>query len=141
MIECEDIQRAVGNILRSGGFDVIALEAQDGAKKPFCCVEVFPSEWERTGQFIQEDTFSVSITYYPRVETNEELLKTAKMLKNILAHNPLDIEERCVETFDIKLSRSGSVLTAETEYTIEQMYENIETDEPLIEELRLNIKS
>ncbi len=140
MIECEDIQRAVGNILRSGGFDVIALEAQDGAKKPFCCVEVFPSEWERTGQFIQEDTFSVSITYYPRVETNEELLKTAKMLKNILAHNPLDIEERCVETFDIKLSRSGSVLTAETEYTIEQMYENIETDEPLIEELRLNIK-
>ena len=141
MIECEYIQRAVGNILRSGGFDVIALEAQDGAKKPFCCVEVFPSEWERTGQFIQEDTFSVSITYYPRVETNEELLKTAKMLKNILAHNPLDIEERCVETFDIKLSRSGSVLTAETEYTIEQMYENIETDEPLIEELRLNIKS
>lgn len=140
MIECEDIQRAVGNILRSGGFDVIALEAQDGAKKPFCCVEVFPSEWERTGQFIQEDTFSVSITYYPRVETNEELLKTAKMLKNILAHNPLDIEDRCVETFDIKLSRSGSVLTAETEYTIEQMYENIETDEPLIEELRLNIK-
>lgn len=140
MIECEDIQRAVGNILRSGGFDVCALEAQDGAKKPFCCVEVFPSEWERTGQFIQEDTFSVSITYYPRVETNEELLKTAKMLKNILAHNPLDIEERCVETFDIKLSRSGSVLTAETEYTIEQMYENIETDEPLIEELRLNIK-
>lgn len=140
MIECEDIQRAVGNILRSGGFDVIALEAQDGAKKPFCCVEVFPSEWERTGQFIQEDTFSVSITYYPRVETNEELLKTAKMLKNILSHNPLDIEERCVETFDIKLSRSGSVLTAETEYTIEQMYENIETDEPLIEELRLNIK-
>lgn len=140
MIECEDIQRAVGNILRSGGFDVIALEAQDGAKKPFCCVEVFPSEWERTGQFIQEDTFSVSITYYPRVETNEELLKTAKMLKNILAHNPLDIEERCVETFNIKFSRSGSVLTAETEYTIEQMYENIETDEPLIEELRLNIK-
>ncbi len=141
MIECEDIQRAVGNILRSGGFDVIALEAQDGAKKPFCCVEVFPSDWERTGQFIQENTFSVSITYYPRVETNEELLKTAKMLKNILAHNPLDIEERCVETFNIKLSRSGSVLTAETEYTIEQMYENIETDEPLIEELRLNIKS
>lgn len=140
MIECEDIQRAVGNILRSGGFDVIALEAQDGAKKPFCCVEVFPSEWERTGQFIQEDTFSVSITYYPRVETNEELLKTAKMLKNILAHNPLDIEERCIETFNIKLSRSGLVLTAETEYTIEQMYENIETDEPLIEELRLNIK-
>lgn len=140
MIECEDIQRAVGNILRSGGFDVIALEAQDGAKKPFCCVEVFPSEWERTGQFIQEDTFSVSVSYYPKIETNEELLKTAKMLKNILAHNPLDIEERCVETFDIKLSRSGSVLTAETEYTIEQMYENIETDEPLIEELRLNIK-
>ena len=140
MIECEDIQRAVGNILRSGGFDVIALEAQDGAKKPFCCVEVFPSEWERTGQFIQEDTFSVSITYYPRVETNEELLKTAKMLKNILAHNPLDIEERRIETFNIKFSRSGLVLTAETEYTIEQMYENIETDEPLIEELRLNIK-
>ena len=141
MIECEDIQRAVGNILRSGGFDVIALEAQDGAKKPFCCVEVFPSEWERTGQFIQEDTFSVSVSYYPKIETNEELLKTAKMLKNILSRNPLDIEERCVETFDIKLSRSGSVLTAETEYTIEQMYENIETDEPLIEELRLNIKS
>ena len=140
MIECEDIQRAVGNILRSGGFDVIALEAQDGAKKPFCCVEVFPSEWERTGQFIQEDTFSVSITYYPRVETNEELLKTAKMLKNILAHTPLDIEERCIETFNIKFSRSGLVLTAETEYTIEPMYENIETDEPLIEELRLNIK-
>lgn len=141
MIECEDIQRAVGNILRSGGFDVIALEAQDGAKKPFCCIEVFPSEWERTGQFTQEDTFSVSVSYYPKIETNEELLKTAKMLKNILSRNPLDIEERCVETFDIKLSRSGSVLTAETEYTIEQMYENIETDEPLIEELRLNIKS
>lgn len=140
MIECEDIQRAVGNILRGGGFDVIALEAQDGAKKPFCCVEVFPSEWERTGQFIQEDTFSVSVSYYPKIETNEELLKTARMLKNILAHNPLDIEERCVETFNIKFSRSGLVLTAETEYTIEQMYENIETDEPLIEELRLNIK-
>ena len=140
MIECEDIQRAVGNILRGGGFDVIALEAQDGAKKPFCCVEVFPSEWERTGQFIQEDTFSVSVSYYPKIETNEELLKTARMLKNILAHNPLDIEERCIETFNIKFSRSGSVLTAETEYTIEQMYENIETDEPLIEELRLNIK-
>lgn len=134
MIECEDIQRAVGGLLRDNGFSVIALEAQSGAKKPFCCVEVFLSEWERTGQFIQEDTFSVSITYYPRAETNEELLKTAKTLKNILAHTPLDIEDRCVETFDIKLNRADTVLTAVADYTVEQFYESpYETDGEMAE--------
>lgn len=134
MIECEDIQRAVGGLLRDNGFSVIALEAQSGAKKPFCCVEAFPSEWERTGQFIQEDTFSVSITYYPRAETNEELLKTAKTLKNILAHTPLDIEDRCVETFDIKLNRADTVLTAAADYTIEQFCESpYETDGEMAE--------
>lgn len=134
MIECEDIQRAVGGLLRDNGFSVIALEAQSGAKKPFCCVEVFPSEWERTGQFIQEDTFSVSITYYPRAETNEELLKTAKTLKNILAHTPFDIEDRCVETFDIKLNRADTVLTAVADYTVEQFCESpYETDGEMAE--------
>ena len=137
MIDCDDIQRAVGGLLRKNGFSVVALEVQDGAKKPFCCVEVFPSESERTAHFIVEDTFSVNIAYYPKVETNEELLRAARIIKRSVLHTPLDIDGRCVETFDVKFDRAGTVLTAAADYTIEQLYEMPDESDGEIEELYL----
>lgn len=140
MIECDDIQRGIGYILRDNGFFVVALEAQDGVKKPFCCVEVFPFESERTGRFLEEDTFSAEITYYPKTETNEELLRAAKIIRYAVLHNPLYINDRCVETFNVRFDRSGSVLTAATDYTIEQFYEPPDESDGEITELELKIE-
>lgn len=137
MIDCDDIQRAVGGLLRKNGFSVVALEVQDGAKKPFCCVEVFPSESERTAHFIVEDTFSVNIAYYPKAETNEELLRAAKIIKHAVLYTPLDIDGRCVETFDVKFDRANTVLTVAADYTIEQLYEMPDESDDEIEELYL----
>ena len=137
MIDCDDIQRAVGGLLRQNGFSVVALEVQDGAKKPFCCVEVFPSESERTAHFIVEDTFSVNIAYYPKAETNEELLRAAKIIKHAVLYTPLDIDGRCVETFNVKFDCADTVLTAAADYTIEQLYEMPDESDDEIEELYL----
>ena len=137
MIDCDDIQRAVGGLLRQNGFSVVALEVQDGAKKPFCCVEVFPSESKRTAHFIVEDTFSVNIAYYPKAETNEELLRAAKTIKHAVLYTPLDIDGRCVETFNVKFDRTDTVLTAAADYTIEQLYEMPDESDGEIEELYL----
>lgn len=137
MIDCDDIQRAVGGLLRKNGFSVVALEVQDGAKKPFCCVEVFPSESERTAHFIVEDTFSVNIAYYPKAETNEELLRAAKIIKRAVLYTPLDIDGRCAETFNVKFDRTDMVLTAAADYTIEQLYEMPDESDGEIEELNL----
>lgn len=139
MIECDDIQRAVGELLRGADLSVIALEAQDGAQKPFCCIEVFPSESERTSHFIVEDTFSVTVLYYPKIETNEELLRAAKLIKRAVLHNPLMIDERCVETFNVKFERAGNVLSAQADYTIEQMFEPPTEEGAEINELKLSV--
>lgn len=141
MIDCDDIQRAVGGLLRKNGFSVVALEVQDGAKKPFCCVEVFPSESERTAHFIVEDTFSVNIAYYPKTETNEELLRAAKIIKHAVLYTPLDIDERCVETFNVKFDRVDTVLTAATDYTVEQLYDTGDESDGEIADLELKFKN
>lgn len=123
MIEGTDIQKALAMLMRESGIEVVAYEAAEGADKPCCSITVFPSESTRAGEFIQEDTFSAELDYYPSVETYEELLKTAVRLKNIILHTLLKIEDRSLETEAVKLSVSGSVLVLNMDYTIEQLYE------------------
>ncbi len=139
MIECDDIQRAVGKVLKGLGFSVAALETQEGAAKPFCCIEVFPSESERVGHFIIEDTFSVSVLYYPKIETNEELLAAAVKIKKAVLAEPLLIDGRTLETFKVSLDRSGTVLGAEFEYTVEQMIDEAAADYDAAAELNIAI--
>lgn len=138
-IECADIQRCIGKILATAGFAVIALENTEGAKKPFCCIDVFPSESERINEFWVEDTYSVTIVYIPKIETNEECLAVQERFKKILQKG-LEINERYIETEKIQFSRNGFALNVAMDYKITQKLSNDDIDVPKAEHLDVEIK-
>ena len=139
MIECKDIQRAVGALLRDAGFLVVASEAQEGTQKPSCTVDVFPSESERVGQFMVEDTFPVTVMYYPKIETNEELLCAAKIIKNAVLTKPLTIGWRTIEAFKVAADHSGYVLIVDFSYTVTQYFGADDGKDAPAEELNITM--
>lgn len=120
MIGCKEIQKAVSGLLKKGSFLVLARESVEGGKRPACSVDVFPASAERLNNYMEQDTFSVEIIYYPKTETQENLADTADKLKPLLLLCPLEIENRTIHTYNVSFSKLDTALIAECDYTLEQ---------------------
>lgn len=140
MIECKDIQKAVSGLLKKGGFIVIARESIEGGVRPACSIDVFPSSASRIAHYIEEDTFSVEIVYYPKLETQEHLTDTASELKSLFLYNLLEIEDRKVQTYNVSFSKDGVCLVVECDYTIEQAIENVDEEYEDMSELNMEFE-
>lgn len=138
-INHKDIQRAVSLLLKQKGFVVLARESVEGGARPACSVDVFPSSSERLNPFIEEDSFNVEITYYPKTETQESLSDAADRLKLLLLLCPLEIKDRTIETYKVDFSKSGTALVVECDYTFEQAIESDFDDTELMQDLKLDI--
>ena len=137
MIGCKDVQKAVSRLLKKNNFLVLARESVEGGARPACSVDVFPSSAERLNDYIEEDTFSVEITYYPKTETQENLAEAADKLKPLLLLCPLEIEDRKVQTYSVEFSKSATALVAECSYTLQQAIEDAWDDEETMQELEM----
>lgn len=133
MIELKDIQAAVSNALKKNGFSVIASEVKEGFKKPACFVDVMPQSITLQNKFTELVTDSVEISFFPAVETREELVKTANELKNIFLYTPIQIGDRFLSVNEITFDTDKTALLAyfELEYLQETAF-----DEPTLPKMK-----
>lgn len=139
MIGCKEIQKAVSGLLKKKNFLVLARESIEGGKRPACSVDVFPASAERLNNYMEQDTFSVEITYYPKAETQENLAETADKLKPLLLLCPLEVENRTIHTYSVAFSKLDTALIVECDYTLEQVIDTDEFDEELMENIDVMI--
>lgn len=131
MITVAEISAAIAQRLKENGYHVVPMDAEDGFQKPACCVEVFPTSSVLHNFYVEEDTFSVTVLYIPKDETQLELVKTAENLKNAFLYLPIEIAERSIDTEEISFSRDGDILIAEMEYIITQNPHEERTEEDM----------
>lgn len=141
MIDVFDIEKAQSDFLMQNGFFVVARESAEGAQKPSCSINVFPASSERISGCMVQDVFAVELSYYPAVETQEELIKAADRLRKILLTKPLRIldreqqEERVLQCCLVEFSTEKGVLYANFEHSLHQRFPDAEEEElPFTEE-------
>ena len=110
MIEIKDIETEIANLLKKKGFTVVASEVKEGFPRPSCFIEVMPVNASIENQFSELITDSVEISYFPAIETKEELIKTAEKFKNIFLYTPLKVEDRYLSVNEISFDADKSVL-------------------------------
>ena len=91
MIDLKDIQTAVAKLLKKNDYSVIASEVKEGFSKPACFIEVMPVNVAVQNQFSELVTDSVEISYFPAIETKEEIINTAEDFKKIFLTTPLKV--------------------------------------------------
>lgn len=112
MITIKDIQTAVSKLLTKNKYSVIASEVKEGFQKPACFIEVLPVSTELQNKFYELVTVSVEISYYPLMETKEELIVNAEKLKNIFLYTPIKVKDRFLSVNEITFDSDKSILTA-----------------------------
>lgn len=112
MITLTDIQTAVAALLKANGYSVIASEVKEGFNKPACFIEVMPVSAAIENRFSERITDSVEISYFPALETKEELLKNAENFKNIFLYTPISVQDRFLSVNEITFDTDKSVLLA-----------------------------
>ena len=139
MIEIKDIETAVANLLKEKGFTVIASEVKEGYLRPSCFIEVMPVNASIENQFAELVTDSVEISYFPAIETKEELIKIAEEFKTIFLYTPLKVEDRFLSVNEISFDNDKQVLKAyfEVEFLQETKAEEIKI--PKMENLQESV--
>lgn len=112
MITIKDIQTAVSKLLIKNKYSVIASEVKEGFQKPACFIEILPVSTELQNKFYELVTVSVEISYYPLMETKEELIVNAEKLKNIFLYTPIKVKDRFLSVNEITFDSDKSVLIA-----------------------------
>ncbi|MBQ7960154.1 MAG: hypothetical protein IJ285_02950 [Clostridia bacterium] len=112
MIEIKDIQTAVAKLLKKNDYSVVASEVKEGFTKPACFIEVMPVSVTIENQFNELITNSVEISYFPSIETKEELIKTAEDFKKIFLYSPLKVKDRYLSINEISFDADKSTLLA-----------------------------
>lgn len=139
MIELTDIETAVAQALTENNYTVIANEVREGFTKPACFIDVLPVSVTLENQFSELVTVSVEISYFPAVETKEELITNSEKMKQIFLYAPLKVNDRFLSVNEISFDNDKSALI--TYFELEFLQEtNIETDEhPLMENLKESV--
>ena len=110
MIEIKDIQTSVAKLLKRNGYTVIASEVKEGFSKPACFIEVMPVSVSVQNQFSELITDSVEISYFPVIETKEELIETAENFKKIFLYTPIKVDDRYLSVNEISFDTDKSAL-------------------------------
>ena len=118
MITIKDIQKAVSKKLKDNGYTVFASEVKEGFQKPACFVDVLPVSIELQNVYTELITDSIEISFFPSVETREELVKNAERFKQIFLYSTIAINDRFLSineiTFDYE--KPALVATFDLEY-------------------------
>ena len=112
MITIKDIQAAVAKKLKDNGYTVIASEVKEGFQKPACFVDVMPVSVELQNVYSELVTDSIEISYFPAVETREELVTTAEHFKQIFLYSTIAIKDRFLSVNEITFDYEKPALVA-----------------------------
>ena len=112
MITVKDIQTAVAKKLKDNGYTVFASEVKEGFQKPACFVNVLPLSVEIQNAYSELVTDSIEISYFPAVETREELVTTAEHFKQIFLYSTIAIKDRFLSVNEITFDYEKPALVA-----------------------------
>ena len=113
MITIKDIQTAVSKKLKDNGYTVFAQEVKEGFEKPACFVDVLPVSAEIQNVYSERITVSIEISYFPSIETREELISAAENLKQIFLYSTIEIKDRFLSVNEITFDyEKPALLTA-----------------------------
>lgn len=131
-IDETDLQKAVVKRLKDSGFNVIADDVKEGFDRPAIFVGTYPTSITRLCGGLERVTDSVSMVYYPRVETRLQCMQTANKLRTLFVYRTLDVADRrfTVEELTNDIDETN-VLTSEFELTYEQPLPNAEEYEDM----------
>lgn len=139
MIDLKDIQTAVAKLLKKHDYSVIASEVKEGFSKPACFIEVMPVSVTIENQFSELVTDSVEISYFPAIETKEELIKTAEDFKQIFLYTPLKVGDRYLSVNEITFDADKSTLLAYFELEFLQETKTKATRTPKMKTLKESV--
>ncbi|MBQ3573546.1 MAG: hypothetical protein IJA16_02985 [Clostridia bacterium] len=135
MVKADDIERAVASLLLAQGFSVISAESVEGSGRPAVTVEVLLETADKQSDFMEEDSFSVSIIYYPQIESHEEIIRVSQQMKKMFTTAHLEVCGRMLCAESIQFDKEGSLLFADLIYKItavpETPFEECENAEEL----------
>ena len=134
MITVLDIQAAVAKALSDNGFNVIANEVKEGFSKPACFVDVLPVQAELQNQFEELITDSIEISYFPNIETREELVRASEEFKNIFLYHSLPVKDRFLSINSITFDAENNTLVAQFDIEFLQETNADDTELPKMEE-------
>jgi len=120
MIALKDIQTAVADMLKKIGYTVTANEVTQGFTKPTFFVDVLPVSTALQGKAYEMVTVSVELTYFPEIETREELVRMAENIKKIFLYESIQVQDRFLSTDEIVFDNENSTLLAYFELTFMQ---------------------
>ena len=112
MITIKDIQTAVSKKLKDNGYTVIASEVKEGFQKPACFVDVLPVSVEIQNIYSELVTDSIEISFFPAVETREELIRTAEHFKLIFLYSTIAVCDRFLSVNEITFDYEKPALMA-----------------------------
>ena len=129
MITIADVKKAIVKVLNANGYTVVASEVQEGFNKPACFVDVMPVNVSVESQNYERVTNSVEITYFPAVETKEEMIKAAEFFRQLFLYSPIAVNDRFLSVNEIIFDAEKSALTTyfELEYLTETQMSREET--------------
>ena len=135
MIKSQDIRRFIADKLRNAEFNVISSEIQEGYPKPAVFIYVYPSSITKSGGFLEDDVYSVTIKYIPKTETAQECAEAAEKIRETLMYSTIDVQDRhlTMETMDMTIEEERLTVMYDVPITqsIDECddYDNAETIE------------
>ena len=135
MIKSQDIRRVIADKLRNAEFNVISSEIQEGYPKPAVFIYVYPSSITKSGGFLEDDVYSVTIKYIPKTETAQECAEAAEKIRETLMYSTIDVQDRhlTMETMDMTIEEERLTVMYDVPITqsIDECddYDNAETIE------------
>ena len=138
MITEKDIQTRIAEILTEAGFNVVASEVEEGFHKPAVFVSVYPASAVKLtcGGATEEKTDTVEIKYIPALETVEDCVYAADIMKRLFFYRSFDIQDRHLTIQEIEFEVEKNVLYVYFDLSFIQPVESEEEYEP-IENLEL----
>ena len=140
MITLKDIQTAVADMLKKNGYTVTANEVTQGFARPTFFVDVLPVSTALQGKAYEMVTVSVELTYFPEIETREELVRMAENIKKIFLYESIPVQDRFLSTDEIVFDNENSTLLAYFEITFMQESGIQEKTYPKMKTLNTEVK-
>jgi len=140
MITLKDIQTAVADMLKKNGYTVTANEVTQGFTKPTFFVDVLPVSTALQGKAYEMVTVSVELTYFPEIETREELVRMAENIKKTFLYESIPVQDRFLSTDEIVFDNENSTLLAYFEITFMQESGIQEKTYPKMKTLNTEVK-
>jgi hypothetical protein len=140
LINLHDIETAVAERLKDGGYTVTAAEVMEGFDKPTFFIDIFQNSAAKENPFMELVNAGVELRYFPDIPTHEALVNMADSLTALFTKTSLKVQDRFLSVYEITFDTDATALLAyfELEFMRETAAEHREYEK--IQDLQIGVK-